>query len=153
MPLICRRKVLGVLTFVQVDFNEITPERQELLNSVGQQIGITIESLHNVEHLVQSKDLLQSVFDGITDMMVLLDRDLRIKMVNQAYLRHYGVTLAEVLDQPCGSPPADGHCPFSPGSLEKVFTTRQPMTEELQSGKGEIFRVPTIPSSTSGAKW
>ena len=102
------------MTFVQVDFNEITPERQELLNSVGQQIGITIESLQNVEQLVHSKDLFQSVFDGITDMMVLLDRDLRIKMVNQAYLRHYGVTLAEVLDQPCGSPAADGHCPFSP---------------------------------------
>ena len=90
VPLVCRRQVLGVMTFVQVDFNEITPERQELLNSVGQQIGITIESLQNVEQLVHNKDLLQSVFDGITDMMVLLDRDRRIKMVNQAYLRHYG---------------------------------------------------------------
>ena len=145
VPLVCRDQVLGVLTFVQVDFNEITAERQELLNSVGQQIGITIESLQNVEHLVHSKDLLQSVFDGITDLMVLLDRDLRIKMVNQAYLRHYGVTLAEVLDQPCGAPTADGHCPFSPGSLEKVFTNKQPMTEEVQSAKGEIFLVHYYP--------
>ncbi|TSA10306.1 MAG: DUF3365 domain-containing protein [Deltaproteobacteria bacterium] len=145
VPLVCRRQVLGVMTFVQVDFNEITPERQELLNSVGQQIGITIESLQNVEQLVHSKDLLQSVFDGITDMMVLLDRDLRIKMVNQAYLRHYGVTLGEILDQPCGSPPADHHCPFSPGSLKTVFQTKQPMTEEVQSGKGEIFLVHYYP--------
>ena len=114
VPLVCRRKVLGVMTFVQVDFNEISPERQELLNSMGQQIGITIESLQNVEQLVHSKDLLQSVFDGITDIMVLLDRDRRIKMVNQAYLRHYGVTLAEILDQPWVRLPADGHCPHSP---------------------------------------
>ncbi len=49
VPLICRHKVLGVMTFVQVDFNEISPESQELLNSVGQQIGITLESLQNVE--------------------------------------------------------------------------------------------------------
>lgn len=145
VPLICRRKVLGVMTFVQVDFNEITPERQELLNSVGQQIGITIESLQNVEQLVRSKDLLQSVFDGITDMMVLLDRDLRIKMVNQPYLRHYGVTLEEVLDQPCGANHSGSHCPISQGRLEAVFQTKKPMTEEVQSGTGEIFLVHYYP--------
>jgi two-component system NtrC family sensor kinase len=145
VPLVCRRQVLGVLTFVQLDFKEITPERQELLNSVGQQIGITIESLQNVEQLMHSKDLLQSVFDGITDMMVLLDRDLRIKMVNQAYLRHYGVTLAEILDQPCASPHTDRHCPFPQSSLETVFQNKKPMTEEVQSGKGEIFLVHYYP--------
>jgi two-component system, NtrC family, sensor kinase len=145
VPLVCRRKVLGVLTFVQVDFKELTPERQELLLSVGQQIGITIESLHNVEQLVHSKDLLQSVFDGITDMMALLDRDLRIKMVNQAYLRHHGVALEEILDRPCAPPTADHHCPFSRGSLETVFQTRRPMTEEVQSGAGGIFLVHYYP--------
>lgn len=139
VPLVCRRQVLGVMTFVQVDFNEITPERQELLNSVGQQIGITIESLQNVEQLVHSKDLLQSVFDGITDMMVLLDRDLRLKMVNQAYLRHYGVTLEEILDH------CEKHCPFSPNSLETVFQAKKPMMEEIQGGNGEIFLVQYYP--------
>ncbi len=97
------------------------------------------------KNLVHSKDLLQSVFDGITDIMVLLDRDLHIKMVNQAYLRHYGVTLAEILDRPWGSPPAAGHCPYSPESLERVFTSKTPMTEELQSSAGEIFRVRYYP--------
>jgi two-component system NtrC family sensor kinase len=145
VPLVCRHKVLGVLTFVQVDFNEITPERRELLNSVGQQIGITIESLQNVEQLVRSKDLLQSVFDGITDMMVLLDRDGRVKMVNQPYLRHYGVTLEEVLDQPCGATHSGSYCPLSRGSLETVFHTKKPMTEEVQSDKGEIFLVHYYP--------
>jgi two-component system, NtrC family, sensor kinase len=145
VPLICRHKVLGVMTFVQVNFHEISPETQELLNSVGQQIGITIESLQNVEKLVRSKDLLQSVFDGTTDIMVLLDRDLRIKMVNQAYLRHYRVTLAEVLDQPWGSTSPEGHCPCSPGSLEMVFSSKVPMTEEVQSSTGEIFRVHYYP--------
>jgi PAS domain S-box-containing protein len=145
VPLVCRHKVLGVMTFVQVDFNEITAERQELLNSVGQQIGITLESLQNVEQLLRSKDLLQSVFDGITDMMVLLDRDLRVKMVNQAYLRHYGVTLEEILNQPCGAPQTDSHCPISQDSLETVFTTKKPMTEEIQSGSGEIFLVHYYP--------
>jgi two-component system, NtrC family, sensor kinase len=145
VPLVCRCKVLGVMTFVQVDFEEISPERQELLNSVGQQIGITIESLQNIEKLIHSKDLLQSVFDGITDIMVLLDRDLRIKMVNRPYLQHYGVTINEVLDQPWGLTPADGRCPVSSACLESVFASKTRVTEEVQSSAGEIYRVHYYP--------
>jgi len=145
VPLVCRGQVLGVMTFLEVDFNEITAERRELLLSVGQQIGITIESLQNVEQLVRSKDLLQSVFDGITDLMVLLDRELRIRMVNQAYLRHYGATLEEVLNRPCSDSQAAPDGPFPRGSLNAVFQSQEPMTEEVQSSKGEIFLVHYYP--------
>jgi two-component system NtrC family sensor kinase len=148
VPLICRGKVMGVMTFVEVDFPEISPERRELLLCVGQQIGITIESLQNVEQLVHSKDLLQSVFDGITDMMVLLDRDLRIKMVNKAYLQHYGMALEEVLDQPCPSTAAAPGSPLSPESLKEIFHSQKPRTEEVMTGiagNGEIFLVHYYP--------
>ncbi|MDD5641505.1 MAG: DUF3365 domain-containing protein [Syntrophales bacterium] len=145
VPLICRGQVMGVMTFVEVDFPEISPERRELLLCVGQQIGITIESLQNVERLVNSKDLLQSVFDGISDMMVLLDRDLRIKMVNKAYLQHNGLALEEVLEQTCPSGTVAPGCPLSPGSLEEIFHSRKPRTEEVQNGVGQIFLVHYYP--------
>lgn len=150
VPLICRGKIMGVMTFVEVDFQEITPERRELLLCVGQQIGITIESLQNVEQLVSSKDLLQSVFDGITDMMVLLDRDLRIKMVNKAYLQHYGMTLVEVLEQPFPSTAVAPGSPLSPESLKEIFHSQKPRTEEVKTGNGgngEIFLVHYYPIS------
>jgi two-component system NtrC family sensor kinase len=145
VPLICRGQVLGVMTFVGVDFQEITPERRELLLCVGQQIGITIESLQNVEQLVSSKDLLQSVFDGISDMMLLLDRELSIKMVNKAYLQHYGAALEEVLDRPCPSAAVAPGCPISPESLKEIFLSRKPRTEETQTANGEIFLVHYYP--------
>jgi two-component system NtrC family sensor kinase len=145
VPLVCRGNVLGVMTFVEVDFNEITSEMRELLLSIGQQIGITIESLQNIEKLVHSKDLLQSVFDGISGMMVLLDRDLRIKMVNKAYLQHYGVTLEEVLNQPYSLPDTGRGCPFPQGNVEAVFQLKKAMTEEVQGKDGKIFRVRYYP--------
>ena len=47
----------------------------QLLFSIGRQTGITIESLCKISsELVAGKELLQSVFNGITDMVVLLDR-------------------------------------------------------------------------------
>jgi PAS domain-containing protein len=88
VPIACRGKILGVMSFIEVPDAAIAPDQQELLLSIGRQIGIAIESLSDRQRLVQSKELLQSVFDGITDMVVLLDRDFKIKMVNRAYLTY-----------------------------------------------------------------
>ncbi|MBW1980106.1 MAG: DUF3365 domain-containing protein [Deltaproteobacteria bacterium] len=131
VPLCCRGEVLGVMCFVNLDFSEVTPEMQQLLFSVGQQIGITIESLQHTENLLQSKELLQSVFDGITDMLVLLDRDLRIKMVNRAHLERYKVTKEQVIGQQCQYPHFHGACPFLECRIEEVASSKKPLTEEV----------------------
>ncbi|MBC8461229.1 MAG: DUF3365 domain-containing protein [Deltaproteobacteria bacterium] len=145
VPLCCRDKVLGVMAFVGADFDEISPEMHQLLFCIGNQIGITIESLQNMEDILQSKELLQSVFDGITDMLVLLDRDLRIKMVNKAHLKHFGVTLDEILNQRCRDPETCHSCPFIQCNIETAFKSKTPFTEEVQSSDGKIFLVHYYP--------
>lgn len=84
LPLCCRDQVLGVMTFVGTGYQEISAELQELLFSIGRQVGITIDSLRNMHRLTAGHDLLQSVFDGITDMVVLLDDKCRFRIVNKA---------------------------------------------------------------------
>ncbi len=49
--------------------------------------------------ILQSKELLQSVFDGITDPVVLIDREGVIKNVNKAFLERYSFSLDKVLHQ------------------------------------------------------
>jgi two-component system, NtrC family, sensor kinase len=88
IPLECRGKVLGCNELYRVDFEEISDEQQALLRSIGKQIGIALESLSGLQKLIQAKELLQSVFDGITDLVILLDKDYRIKMVNKGYLNN-----------------------------------------------------------------
>jgi two-component system NtrC family sensor kinase len=141
IPLNCRERVLGVMTFVGVDFDETTAEQQALLMSIGHQIGITVESLQNVAALVQHKELLQSVFDGIPDIMVLLDRDLVIRMVNRAYLKRHGLALEDVLDRPCAMADASGDCPLAGTQLQQAIATRQQTKEEVRTANGEIFLV------------
>lgn len=144
-PLICRGQVLGVMAFVGVDFSEITSETRELLLSIGQQIGITIESMQNIEKLTASKDLLQSVFNGITDMVILLDRNMKIKMVNKAHLDYFGVTEDEVLRLNCRKEKICIACPFLNCDLEKAFTEKKPFTEELTGPEGNVFRMSYFP--------
>ena len=145
VPLSCRKRVLGVMTFVGVQFREMRPEMTALLQSIGRQIGITVESLRNVAALVQSKELLQSVFDGIPDMMVLLDRDLTIRMVNRAFLARRGCQLADVLGKFCGG--ADGSCTeaLAGTRLEEALATRRQTREEVCTAAGEIFSLNYYP--------
>lgn len=145
VPLCCRDNVSGVMAFVGFAFDEIPPEMHQLLFCIGNQIGITIESLRNMEKLLQSKELLQSVFDGITDMLVLLDRDLRIRMVNKAHLKQFGVTLDEILNKRCRDPQACRSCPFIQCNIEIAFKSKTPFTEEVRSSDGRIFLVHYYP--------
>ncbi|MHC1745129.1 MAG: DUF3365 domain-containing protein [Syntrophobacteraceae bacterium] len=139
IPLCCRGRVLGVMTFLDVDFKEVTPALHELLFSVGRQVGIAVESLQSVGKLLQSKELLQSVFDSITDMVILMDSDFRIRMVNKAYLKRYGLSEEDVLGQACNEIHRADACPFPDCGMRKAFESRQPVLEEVTTTAGEIF--------------
>jgi PAS domain S-box-containing protein len=139
IPLCCRGRVLGVITFAGVKFEDITEEFRELISSVGRQIGIAIESLQTTRKLLQSKELLQSVFDGITDMVILMDRDFRIKMVNKAYLKRYGLTEGEVLGRLCHELHSEDTCRYPDCGMQKSYASKSPVVKEVPSRSGEIF--------------
>jgi two-component system, NtrC family, sensor kinase len=95
--------------------------------------------------LEQQKELLQSVFDGITDMVVLLDKDFRIKMVNRAYLKKYRVALEDVYDMPCyeahtGNLEACAGC-----ALNTVAEFKKAVSKEIRYPGGELYLVHFYP--------
>ncbi|MFP5212243.1 MAG: ATP-binding protein, partial [Acidobacteriota bacterium] len=139
IPLCCRGRVLGVMSFREVDFDAIDPDLHALLSSIGRQIGIAVESLQSVGKLVQNKELLQSVFDGITDMVVLIDRDSRIKMVNKAHLSRYGSSEMDVIGRSCSEVHAGDCCPFPDCGILKAIESKKPVVEEVQASNGELF--------------
>lgn len=145
IPLYCRGKVLGVMSFIGVDFDEISSEQKELLLSIGRQMGIAIESLSGLQKLIQSKELLQSVFDGITDLLVLLDKDLRIKMVNKGYLEKFHVQPEDVLNIPCFEAHSGLKKPCPNCGIEEVVRTGKPYVAESRCGTGEIYLVHFYP--------
>jgi PAS domain S-box-containing protein len=55
------------------------------------------------KRLRRNSNMLQTVFDGITDPLMLLDKDLKVKMINRAAVDYYGVDQDQVMDMPCYS--------------------------------------------------
>lgn len=132
VPLCCRQHVLGVISFVGNREDGMDIQMQELIFSIAHQIGITIESMQNITALIHNKELLQTVFDGITDIVILLDNKRRIKMVNRAFLERHGVTMSAVLDQPLSALQLVRPCPFSFCNMDAPFSHRQPISEQIQ---------------------
>jgi PAS domain S-box-containing protein len=93
----------------------------------------------NQAKLFQSKELLQSVFDSTIDTVVLMDRDFRIKMVNQAFLNRYQLREEEVTGQLCRDLHAGDLCPLPDCGRQKVLETRKPVIQEMATPAGEIF--------------
>jgi len=145
VPLCCRGQVLGIMTFVGDDVQEVDAQQQELLFSIGHQIGITIESLQNIARLLNSKELLQSVFDGITDVVILLDPEYRIKMVNKAFLDQHGLKVEEILNRSLVELPLKDPCPFKSCKTPLSVFPSASVVEQVYGQDGSIYEVTFYP--------
>ncbi len=145
VPLCCRGQILGIMTFVGNDLQDVDAQLQELLFSIGHQIGITIESLQNIVRLMNSKELLQSVFDGITDIVILLDAQYRIKMVNRAFLNQHGISGQDILNRALTELPTDNPCPLRACTTPLAEMPRHPVVEQVHDKDDNIYEVTFYP--------
>ncbi len=139
VPLCCRSHIHGVMIFMGVNFMKLDAEVTTLLSSVGQQIGILIESMHNIHKLVQNATMLQSIFDGIDDLVVLLDPSLQFKMINRAFMVRYpqvnnAASLLDLTDNP-----------FKNLTILTDLQHHLPVTQEIYTENGLIYEVHFYP--------
>lgn len=90
----------------------------------------------------RSKDLLQSVFDGITDPVVLLDRrHTTIKTVNKAFVDRYQTTFNDVLGKDITSLSFKESCPIAQCADLVNNVGDRPVGKEISMKNGDIFLI------------
>ena len=146
IPLCCRNRVLGIMTFTGYDVGEIDPRHRELLLSIGRQIGVTLESLQNMASLMQSKELLQSVFDAIADLVVLVSPDGFLRMVNRAFLARYDFSPDTVLNRHTEELAAWQPIPFALFSHISQVKLLEPVSDFCQLPNNQIFETHFYPA-------
>jgi signal transduction histidine kinase len=75
----------------------------DLYRAVGQQLGIALENLDAISSLLSQNMLLASIFEGISDPLVLLDGSLQVILANDSARE-----LVRALGGPPGEPEAKG---------------------------------------------
>ncbi len=152
IPLCCRNRLLGLLVLTEIPCEAINDALQGLLLSIGQQVGITIESLQNMQELRRNTELLQSVFDGISDPLILLDPEGTLQMVNQAFLLRHNLQTDEAIGMPVDTISSCNQCLLSGRMQDIDLHVNEPHTEELALDDGSVFDVYFYPIlKTDGA--
>ena len=68
-------------------------------------VAITFENITErkqaEKQLQKSKAMLQSVFDGISEPLILLDKEMVVEMLNQAAAKYYKVEYQDAIGRPC----------------------------------------------------
>ena len=100
--------------------------------------------------IFQSKELLQSVFDGITDPVVLITRLGTIKNVNKAFLDRYSITLDKVMEHSITTLPFKEQCPLIECGNILISPPEAPISRRINMENGEIFLIYFYPIRNEG---
>jgi len=118
----------------------------EVLLALGQQVAVLIENIHVFAGIRSQHDMLQSVFEGISDPLLLIDEECHIIITNRAGHEILGpggkkeqqAALRAFL---CTDGPDSRECSL----LNQVSRTGRPVKEELQTLDGRCFDIDLYP--------
>jgi PAS domain S-box-containing protein len=132
----------GEQTYTKLDPVDEISELTEVAKRMAQDLQENREQLEGyAAKILQSKELLQSVFDGITDPVILIDTQGKIKNVNKAFLDRYSVSLKKVMEHSITTLPFKGICPLIECAdiLHNIPDT--PVSRQMNMESGEIFLI------------
>ncbi len=125
------------------------PERitAEVLLSIGRQLGIALENVHAINNLIHQKDMLQSIFEGISDPLLLLDSKGHILMLNKwadslANRKNNGkMDLNDTFRQLLGMTGRDK----DGGAIQRALTGRRPWARSMRLPDKRSFWISIYP--------
>jgi signal transduction histidine kinase len=104
-------------------------ERTQSLWSANIKLEKEVENRQLAEtRLQQSKAMLQAVFDGISDPLILVDKEMRIKMMNQMAIEYYNISdhkdsIGKKCHQAAGKPQLCRDCLIPAVALKGQYTS------------------------------
>lgn len=119
--------------------------------TIAEHIHLSQNTLEKyADEILKSKNLLQSVFDGITDPVVLMDRKGKIKVVNKAFRQRYNLSMDQIIDRRPAEFLNRDCCPLA--CCEDIFVSlpEHPISREIQMAGGEIFLIYIYPIRVDG---
>ena len=90
IPLMTRKRVLGLLYVTNDGILQLKPERNEFLTTIGYHIGAAIENAQLFDSVERAKTELEISFDAIQHSILIIDLGRRIFRVNRTCEGVYG---------------------------------------------------------------
>ncbi len=118
----------------------------DVLLALGQQVAVLIENIHVFSSIRSQHDMLQSVFEGISDPLLLIDEDCHIIITNRAGHDFLGPGSKNAQETAlrsflCANMSNPGDCNI----LYHVTRTGRPVNEEIHTQDDRYFDIDLYP--------
>ena len=114
------RKKNGEYIFVENRLRNIFNDEGKPIKRIGVCTDVTQKKIAE-KRLEDSKHLLQSVFDGISDPLIMVATDMRILKLNKAARSYYGVEFKDAINSKCYEVLRDSYTPCEDCRLAPVI--------------------------------
>jgi PAS domain S-box-containing protein len=145
-PLQAKRKVVGTITLLSHSTQKLSQREVNLLESIGNQIGIALENAKLFSNVAKAKSEWETTFNAVTDLITIIDKDYRIIHANKAAFKRFGLKPEEMIGKRCFETFHYNDQPCKGCSVLKALETQKPAFGERDSKylKG-IFKSNTFP--------
>jgi signal transduction histidine kinase len=145
IPVSSTEQVWGVLHLRVKDDTSLLRTSEQVLLALGQQLGVALENMKAFFDLMHSKRLLESIFEGISDPLMLISGRTDILLANtgaQEIFPQGGENVRELKELLGGYSPEQGH---AEGILGQAHESGLPQEREAILAKGRSFKISLYP--------
>jgi PAS domain S-box-containing protein len=99
-PLRGWRRALGTLVIEGASQQDDERQQQlDLANDLGRQLSVGIENVQLLEEMLWQRRLLEDTFNSLVELVVVMDRGLRVVQMNDAFAMRLGQSRGELLER------------------------------------------------------
>lgn len=150
---VARGRILGTIVVGSHRARPFTQEELNLLGSIGQQVGPSVENAQLYQRVEQARTEWQSSFDSLPDLVAIINRDHRLVRVNRAMAERLRASPEQLIGQRCyaavhGTDSPRPGCPYV-----QTLVTGQPASLEADEPQlGGTFQITTAPLRNAGGQ-
>ena len=133
IPLLAKGEAIGAITLLSRSVHTLNQREVNLLESIGNQIGIAIENARLFSAVAKAKSEWETTFDAVTDLITIRDKDYRILRVNKATIERFGMEPREMVGQKCYEILYHKEVPCEGCYVSEALKTKRPASGERES--------------------
>ncbi len=134
-PVVGKDKVIGVLEVINKIQGRFAEHDLQLLQSISTSVSTAIQNarlfgelnqayseLERIHHLVlESRNTLRALIDGIPDSIWIVDRSFKVTSINRTAAQRMGLSPAQCIGQQCYAIVRGGKVPCNPCPAQETF--------------------------------
>lgn len=146
IPLLAKNEAIGSLTLTSRSIHQFTQREINLLESIGNQIGLALENAKLFSAVDKAKSEWETTFNAVTDLITIRDKDYRIIRANKAAFKRFGLKSEEMIGKRCFETLHHSEKPCEGCYVTEALKTKKPASGERESKYlNGIFQYYTYP--------